>query len=791
MSQGWIIHAERLVAALKPATVLDIGEGDEFYSAVEPRVSTWGGTVTALRPPYGPEDIIAPEPVDLVALHGEPNWWTASWQLSAVAALAAESGRSLPPIVVANTGPPWGLRDCYRDPAALPSEAVSPYRREGDVWVARQEGTPRNGVRTAVEDFAREHRLELLFVPGLGGTAIITTGEDSVNGPARQLLDQLRLPPLGRQIVESVDEALRTERSRSAEIMGFAAHARDLASERDELLAELEALRHGMSEMTAQVAAERVRADAAENDLSSLERLAARSTATHLSPAPIHPGAAATSDDLADEPSRELVRAILEPAGALAALRWDGDEQELSLPIPCDLRGVIRGDAESSLVVMVEDEALAVRRTLCSIIDRARVPVAVTLLVTRPLTQPLKQLLDRIRIALPGAEVAEPGRFRPAPGAQRLAAGEELPWGWPQASPDGSPLSVVYLVPGLPPEGSGGLHSIVQETCGLRDLGAQASICVPASALGRARRLYGDGLFGAYEERALVKEANVAVATEHTSIPMLADVADACPHLKLGYYVQDYEPLFAELRSRRADRALLSYRALAGVTLYAKTHFLRNVIAARHRVPVLKVEPSLDRALFNADARSEDARPLVVTAMVRPRTPRRRPRATLAALTMINGALGEKVQIVTFGCDLAELEGLGTPELSFLEHRGPLSRDQVAAQLRVSDVFIDGSAYQAFGRTGLEAMACGAVPVLPSLGGVAEYAVDGRNAIVLADDSPGTVAEAVIALVADRDRLAALRHTGIEDASHFSIERAARSQLAMLSAIDTRAATSR
>ena len=57
--------------------------------------------------------------------------------------------------------------------------------------------------------------------------------------------------------------------------------------------------------------------------------------------------------------------------------------------------------------------------------------------------------------------------------------------------------------------------------------------------------------------------------------------------------------------------------------------------------------------------------------------------------------------------------------------------------MRRCDVFIDASAYQAFGRSGLEAMACGAVPVLPALGGVHEYALDDENAMVLADGGPG------------------------------------------------------
>jgi len=99
--------------------------------------------------------------------------------------------------------------------------------------------------------------------------------------------------------------------------------------------------------------------------------------------------------------------------------------------------------------------------------------------------------------------------------------------------------------------------------------------------------------------------------------------------------------------------------------------------------------------------------------------------------------------------------------------------------MRRCDVFVDGSAYQAFGRTGLEAMACGAVPVLPQLGGVHEYANDGENAAILADGSPEEIAAAVVALAASPVRLAQLSEAGVRAAQRFSVAGAARSQLAL------------
>jgi glycosyltransferase involved in cell wall biosynthesis len=395
------------------------------------------------------------------------------------------------------------------------------------------------------------------------------------------------------------------------------------------------------------------------------------------------------------------------------------------------------------------------------------------------------------------SELEEEGEGEGAVVADRRAVHVSNPPAGP--APSAGPVSprVAYLLPGLPPEGSGGSHSLVQEARGLRALGARAWVCVPEDSLARAAALYGqeDGLFvpypveepvlpgvsGAAVEGALA-EADVAVATEYPSVDLLARLRRARPHLGCAYYVQDYEPLFAAPESSRADRALLSYRALPDQLLFAKTHWLRGVVGAIHGVPVAKVRPSLDRTLFHALGRTEHEalsareRPLRVAAMIRPRTPRRRPAATLRALALAACELDEDVRIDTFGCDedsFAQLDGHAAP----VRHHGLLTRAEVGELMRSSDVFLDGSAYQAFGRTGLEAMACGAVPLLPALGGVHEYARHDDNAVILADGSPEEMAGAILALARDPARLARLRAAGVATADGYSVERAARSQL--------------
>jgi len=502
------------------------------------------------------------------------------------------------------------------------------------------------------------------------------------------------------------------------------------------------------------------------------------------------------------EPTQASVRALLRPQELLGELGWQGPDEELGRPIPHDARGIVDPASDQRIAVAALGDPGGLRRTLCSILERTERPIALSILLEDDVNEELAELAHRVERAVPGVRVLRGEQAEPA--THVLTEGEELPWSFPVVSAEFFKPSVAYLLPGLPPEGSGGSHSLVQEARGLRELGCEARICVPLDALAVASSVYGnaDELFIPYQEPEdilnSIGSATVAVATEHPSLAILQRLSDSRPELLCAYYVQDYEPLFAVPESARFDRAFLSYRAIPGQLLFAKTHWLRNVVTALHGVSVAKVRPSLDRELFHAQGRVEDEGMLRVAAMVRPRTPRRRPVATLQVLAAIRRQLGEAVRTVTFGCDadayaqvLGELASDAAGELGAGgEHLGLLSREQVAELMRRCDIFIDASAYQAFGRSGLEAMACGAVPLLPALGGVSEYAEQGRNALIFQDDRPGAIAEALLALARDRTRLLRLREGGLETVRDFSIQQAAQTQLDLFTAGLSRRAAS-
>ncbi len=347
--------------------------------------------------------------------------------------------------------------------------------------------------------------------------------------------------------------------------------------------------------------------------------------------------------------------------------------------------------------------------------------------------------------------------------------------------PDRAALSVAFLLPGLAHGGSGGAHSVYQEVRGLRSLGVPARILLPQWDRERATAVYEDAeeIFLTFSDEedlcAKTAAADVISATHHKSVGLLQAIRARRSDFLAAYYVQDYEPFFTA--SYMAEEAIASYTALPDMLLFAKSHWLCNVVAERHGLSVEKVEASLDRELFAPPEGPRDGGPLRVVAMVRPRTARRQPLTTIAVLEGLRERFGDGVQVSTFGCYADELREILPGAESVLEHHlGMLGRAEVAEELRRADVFLDMSVYQAFGRTALEAMACGATAVVPTVGGAWEFVEHERNALAVDTLEPAEAIEAIGALAADRELLSRLQAGARTTAARYSIARAALSE---------------
>jgi glycosyltransferase involved in cell wall biosynthesis len=854
MRAVWPTLVEPLLSAGRPKRIADLDHGGEPLGDL---------LEEALRE-LGAELVEPGEAPDLALVHGQPNWHSVTEALE----LLGDNGAPMALTLVHGADWPTARRDAYPEPEAIPAGSRQPHRPVAGVERALDEHDIRNGVMTAVEDFARTRGdLEVLHVPGLGGTAVLVSsarleGEDG--RALAELLAALRLSPEALAQFAAVEaERVRAEEDAAAlaeEIESLRAGASAQASAETERLRErIDELASREAELTEALARRSAHLGAPVPPIGV--ELAARTRHSSATLLEVEPGPLPRDrrrilvgpDDSGEEggPPLEVVVRMKGGREELARCLWSILDRacrpiRLFLDVPDDADAEARALAESLLaaeplvspapeahgetpgegwVLRVDEPVEVAHGTFANLLaageeDSGLAPLAAisadsigvpewagtdsaglmlggrTIDADSAPEHRAACVLSRDRSARSEARTlvldaavrdgAAPGPPLDEPEWLADAYGGEGRLGRRIREQLAEPLSIAYVLPGLPPEGSGGSHSIFQEALALRAFGARVRVMVAAEHAKRAEQLYPEAteLVHPYRSPSALASGlagiDVVVATEAPSAQVVQEHARANAGVLGAYYVQDYEPLFSPAGGPSADAALLSYRHAEGLLLYAKTHWIANVVDAAHGLAVAKVRPSLDRSVFHAHDRREEREPMRVLAMIRPRTPRRRAAETMAALDRIGRELGERVECLTFGCPRAELDRL--PAAEAVEHLGTLARQDVAEVLRRCDVFLDLSTYQAFGRTGLEAMACGAVPVLPCVGGVREYAVDGWNGVLVDTADEDAVIAEVTRLLEDAERFERMRVNGIRTSGRFSVTGAAVSQYACFAA---------
>lgn len=354
----------------------------------------------------------------------------------------------------------------------------------------------------------------------------------------------------------------------------------------------------------------------------------------------------------------------------------------------------------------------------------------------------------------------------------------------------GKKIGFVLLTRG----GNGGANSVCQEVIGMRKLGVDAYVVNTSNYMNDFSNNYPElkkytyyykkgSTEDLYEK---TKDFDILIATIFTSVAVIRDVIKMNPRIKPAYYIQDYETLFFEKEDIMYKEAYDSYTLIPGNCLFAKTNWLVKTVSDNHNVKVHKVTPSIDIRVYNPYViQSKDGgERLIIAAMVRPRTPRRNPKGTLNVLKTVKEQFKERVDIVIFGCSEGELEPFNEL-LDNLEYTnlGILKKGEVAQLLARSDIFIDMSYYQAFGRTGLEGMCYGCIPVLPVEGGADEYAVNNVNAIVVDTRNDAAVAAAVASVIKEEGKIAAMQQEAIATARRYCVLPASWSELKVLNTL--------
>ncbi len=193
-------------------------------------------------------------------IDGDHNYETVSGELAAVFDAA---GTGHPLVVLHDIGWPWARRDLYYAPDALPPGSVHPHTYEGGVRpgersvgpggfsgqgefaYALEEGGPRNGVLTAVEDFLTDHpSFELVQVPCIFGLGFLFDGEAPYAGDLRAQLATYDENPLLARLEENRIALYLRVHDALADLDGVVA-------ERDAALAALEDLRAALRALAA------------------------------------------------------------------------------------------------------------------------------------------------------------------------------------------------------------------------------------------------------------------------------------------------------------------------------------------------------------------------------------------------------------------------------------------------------------------------------------------------------------------------------------------------------------
>jgi hypothetical protein len=169
----WAAPSGAHVTAIEPEPISDLLELTEEYPDLEIVEET-------------SLDALAHLPIaDVIVLDGDHNYYTLSGELR----LIAERSERMPLLVFHDVCWPLARRDQYAAPDRIPPEHRHPYGEDIKLvpgnpgtaerglpfeWGALEEGGPRNGVMTAIEDFMAEHDgLRLAVIPIFFGCGLL------------------------------------------------------------------------------------------------------------------------------------------------------------------------------------------------------------------------------------------------------------------------------------------------------------------------------------------------------------------------------------------------------------------------------------------------------------------------------------------------------------------------------------------------------------------------------------------------------------------------------------------
>ena len=266
---------------------------------------------------------------------------------------------------------------------------------------------------------------------------------------------------------------------------------------------------------------------------------------------------------------------------------------------------------------------------------------------------------------------------------------------------------------------------------------------------------------------------DAVVATFNPTVSWITPVLKQRSDLKIGYYIQDYEPYFYTPNTDGFHKAADSYTLIPNLVRCVTTQWIYDQIQHHHGVPCYIIGASFDTDLFwprpHQDPTWPD-RPLRIAAMIRPHSERRSPRMTMEIMKQASKMYGSMLEFKLFGCKPSD-PGFAPLPKDFPWHlAGELRPMQIANLLNETDIFVDYSVFQALGLTAMESMSCGVATIVPDYGGTKTFAKNEENCLVVDTHDPTACFNALQRLIEDHTLRQKIQKNAISAAIQFHPE---------------------
>ena len=258
---------------------------------------------------------------------------------------------------------------------------------------------------------------------------------------------------------------------------------------------------------------------------------------------------------------------------------------------------------------------------------------------------------------------------------------------------------------------------------------------------------------------------DAVVATFNPSVAWIAPAIEQKSDLIVGYYVQDFEPMFYPPGSDGYQQAWDSYTLIPNTVRFAKTEWTQRKIEAETGAICHLVGPSMNVDLFVPRPRLDEwpDRPLRVGAMIRPDSFYRAPKLTMEIFARLSRRYGSRVEIMLFGTEVDDPNFAPLPQDFPWNLAGIIGPNKVANFLNELDIFVDFSSHQAMGLTAMEAMSCGVAVIVPYEGGTTTFSHHEQNCLMVDTTNQEDCWQALARLLDDHNLRTKLQRQALQD----------------------------